>query len=57
MLFHSKPNVKSICQRVGIANICFSTGFACESKEDQRSATSKFGEKQRKIGQKSPMPL
>lgn len=33
MLFHTNPNVKSICQRVGVANICFSTGFACEARK------------------------
>ena len=57
MLFYSSPNVKSICQRVGIANICFSTGCACESKKDQATARSAFREKPRKMGQKKPMPL
>lgn len=28
MLFHTNPNVKSICHRIGVANVCFSTGFA-----------------------------
>ena len=28
MLFHTNPNVKSICHRIGVANVCFSAGFA-----------------------------
>ncbi len=40
MLFHSKPNVKSICHRVGVANICFSTGFACQDTRKRREKVS-----------------
>lgn len=41
MLFHSNPNVKSICHRIGVANVCFSTGFACQgaqSREEEKRA-------------------
>lgn len=58
MLFHTNPNVKSICQRVGVANICFSTGFACEPQEKTtRVSKCCFAEKQIKVGQRKPMSL
>lgn len=40
MLFHTNPNVKSRCQRVGIANVCISTGFALLEPRKGRNATA-----------------
>lgn len=58
MLFHTNPNVKSICQRVGVANICFSTGFACEAhkrRDGNREGIS--GKSQNRVKQSKPMPV
>lgn len=37
MLFHTNPNVKSICHRIGVANVCFSTGFALQGLKGRSS--------------------
>ncbi len=33
MLFCSKPNVKSICHKIGIGGICITQGFASVPRE------------------------
>lgn len=40
MLFHTNPNVESRCQRVGIANVCISTGFAVLEPRKRGNATT-----------------
>ena len=35
MLFHTNPNVKSVCHKIGVAGICISQGFAKLPKKEE----------------------
>lgn len=35
MLFHTNPNVKSVCHKIGVAGICISQGFAKLPKREE----------------------
>lgn len=34
MLFHTNPNVKLVCHKIGVAGICISQGFAKAPKKN-----------------------
>ncbi len=42
MLFHTNPNVKSICHRVGVGNVCVNVGFARQHVEKASNTTARI---------------
>lgn len=59
MLFHTNPNVETRCQRVGIANVCISTGFAVlePRKGGNVTAAKALWEKKEVVRRQEPAAL